>query len=109
MSQSSDKGAPATFLARALQKILAEKDVNKRGNSDLKKACEAALGGCTAFLAHTAVLTAVLRAMGMPGTPGPVRRLRRATGCALCRRGSSEQPLLCGLEPRYGKMCWQLE
>ena len=32
------------FLVRGLEKIIADKDIKKSSNSQLKKACEAALG-----------------------------------------------------------------
>lgn len=43
----------AMFLTRALEKILADKEIKKTYHSQLKKACEVALGwSCLFFLLH---------------------------------------------------------
>lgn len=42
----------AMFLTRALEKILADKEIKKTYHSQLKKACEVALGWSCLFFLH---------------------------------------------------------
>lgn len=41
------------FLTRALEKILSDKEIKKAHHSQLKKACEVALGMSSVSLLHT--------------------------------------------------------
>lgn len=46
MLNSTTKKAKKTFIERALEQILSDKDITRSYHSQLKKACEAALGKC---------------------------------------------------------------
>ena len=50
------KPANEMFLRRALEKILADKEIKKAHHSQLKKACEVALGGWSTFCAYKLLL-----------------------------------------------------
>lgn len=60
------------FLTRALEKILADKEVKKAHHSQLRKACEVALGKLWSFIHiyYKAELTSsCLRRANLPGQP----------------------------------------
>lgn len=44
MANNTTKMAKKTFIERALEQILADKDISRSHHTQLKKACESALG-----------------------------------------------------------------
>lgn len=46
MQNNTTKMAKKTFIERALEQILADKDISRSHHLQLKKACESALGKC---------------------------------------------------------------
>lgn len=46
MQNNTNKMAKKTFIERALEQILADKDISRSHHLQLKKACESALSEC---------------------------------------------------------------
>lgn len=50
--QNQAKAGKKTFIERALEQILTDKDISRSHHLQLKKACESALGECRTLLAN---------------------------------------------------------
>lgn len=52
MQNNATKMAKKTFIERALEQILADKDISRSHHLQLKKACESALGTYVIMIFH---------------------------------------------------------